>query len=57
VTAMQWTVFALIAIICVLCVVVIHAYDTRQGGMPSRRQRRQWERERLVQPQWSRRWP
>jgi hypothetical protein len=54
---MQWTVFALIAIICVLCVVVIHAYDTRQGGMPSRRQRRQWERERLVQPQWSRRWP
>jgi hypothetical protein len=52
---MQWTVFALLAIIALLIIVVVHAYDTRQSDGPSRRQRRQWSRERLIQPKWNRR--
>jgi hypothetical protein len=41
--------------VCVAALVALHVDTRSPDGMPSRRQRRMWERERLVQPKWSRR--
>lgn len=52
---MHWTVFALLLIIAALVIVIVHLLErlaSRRDAlgaqpMPSRRQRRQWRRERL----------
>lgn len=55
-TSMHWLVFALLLIICALLLLVIHQADraaraeSALRGQPTRAQRRQWRRQRLVLP-------
>jgi hypothetical protein len=41
--------------ICIAALIALRVSREPDDGMPTRRQRRQWERERLVQPKWNRR--
>jgi hypothetical protein len=42
--------FVCVALSCVLAIAWIHAFDVIDGRKPSRRQLRQWKRERLALP-------